>query len=297
MISKSQQTLDNLFLYLIKVYSSSQTSIIGLKAISTAIDQLECSEDEIIHQINSLSDHIKQTQPRMFPLDNLLLIFDKEMASETGSAGIEAVCQTVKGHINSYIQRLEDDLEKLIENGVKTIEDGDLIVIHSIEENIETLIPAARRHGKIFKVLILKQDFATTGQVIKHLNDADIDFMVIPEFDLVHHFEQADKLFIGTQALTVDNHLICDPGSSNIVSECHLNKIPVYLFMKSLKISHFPVDEQNIKTYEFTQKYAGIEYKEMFHSNDIVNLDLVDHIIIEEGEISIDEIDKYRLEF
>ena len=53
-----------------------------------------------------------------------------------------------------------------------------------------------------------------------------------------------------TYLLTLDNKLICDSGTSNIVSECHLNKIPVYLFLKSLKLSHFPASEQNIKKYE-----------------------------------------------
>ena len=57
------------------------------------------------------------------------------------------------------------------------------------------------------------------------------------------------------------------------------------------------VIQQQDQANEFTQKYAGIEYKEMFHSNDIINLNLVDHIFIEDGEISIEEIDKYRLKF
>ena len=138
-------------------------------------------------------------------------------------------------------------------------------------------------------------DFETTGHVIKILDKHEIDFQVIPEYDLVHYFEQVNKLFIGTQALTLDNKLICDPGTSNIVSECHLNNIPVYLFLKSLKLSHFPASEQNIKKYETKEHHGGIEYKEIFYSNDIVELKLIDHIIMENGETSIDKIHDFSI--
>ena len=51
------------------------------------------------------------------------------------------------------------------------IDDNDFIVIHSIEENIEHLIPAAKKRGVNFKILVLKQDITTTGKILNILND------------------------------------------------------------------------------------------------------------------------------
>ena len=74
-----------------------------------------------------------------------------------------------------------------------------------------------------------------------------------------------------------------------------MNNIPVYLFLKSLKLSHFPASEQNIKKYETIEHHGGIEYKEIFYSNDIVELKLIDHIIMDNGETSIDKIHDFSI--
>ena len=41
-----------------------------------------------------------------------------------------------------------------------------------------------------------------------------------------------DKVVIATSNLTNDNQIICDPGTSNIVSECHIHHIPIYGAMR-----------------------------------------------------------------
>ena len=81
MSNLEQQTIDKLFRDLIRVYSTSATSMIGLDAIKMAITELACDEAGLADEINKLSDSIKKTQPRMFPLDNLMLILDGEVQS------------------------------------------------------------------------------------------------------------------------------------------------------------------------------------------------------------------------
>ena len=170
----------------------------------------------------------------------------------------------------------------------------DFIVIHSIEENIEHLIPEAKKRGKNFKILVLKQDIVTTGKILNILNNNQIKYEVIPEYDLVHYVDKITKLFIGTQALTNDNYLICDPGTSNIVSECHIHKVPICLFLKTLKFSHYPASDQNIRKNSYNDEHDGVEYKYSIHSNDIIKLNLIDHIVTEEGEVALDDIPSIR---
>jgi len=292
MSNLEQQTIDKLFRDLIRVYSTSATSMIGLDAIKMAITELACDEAGLADEINKLSDSIKKTQPRMFPLDNLMLILDREVQSLLNANQLTK--KSIINLIDDFKLRLDSDLDSLIQKSLEWIEDGDFIVIHSIEENIENLIPEASQRGKNFKILVLKQDIITTGKILKILMENNIDFEVIPEYDLVHYFGEITKLFIGTQALTNDNYIVCDSGTSNIVSECHIHKVPICLFLKSLKFSHYPASDQNIRKNSYKDEYDGVEYNYSIHSNDVIKLDLIDHIITEKGEVSINDIPAIR---
>ena len=99
---------------------------------------------------------------------------------------------------------------------------------------------------------------------------------------------------MGTQALTNDNYLICDPGTSNVVSECHIHNIPIYLFLKTLKFSHYPSTDQNIRKNSYQDVHDGIDYEYSIHSNDIINLKHISHIISEQGELTLDQIPTIR---
>ena len=288
MSSIEQHTIDKLFRDLIRVYSTSATSIIGLDSIQTAIEELICKEEDLGGEIMKLSDVVKNTQPRMFPLDNLMLILDKKIKPLIESKQLTK--DFVFTILDTFRSRLESDLEALVKSGVEWIQDGDFIVIHSIEENIEHLIPEAKKKGVNFKMLVLKQDIVTTGKILNILNNNQIKYEVIPEYDLVHYFDKITKLFIGTQALTNDNYLICDPGTSNIVSECHIHNIPIVLFLKTLKFSHYPASDQNIRKNSYEDEHDGVRYSFSIHSNDIIKLELMSHIITEKGEITKDQI-------
>ena len=292
MLNIEQQTIDKLFRDLIRVYSTSATSMIGLDSFQAAIEELVCENDDFGAEIIKLSNAVKNTQPRMFPLDNLMLIIDKKIQSLSNDNQLTK--ESVSQILNTLRIRLNSDMDALVKKSLEWVKDGDLIVIHSIEENIEHLIPEAKKNGLNFKILVLKQDIVTTGKILNILNDNQIEFEVIPEYDLIHYFDKITKLFIGTQALTNDNQLICDPGTSNIVSECHIHNIPILLFLKRLKFSNYPSKNQNILKNNFQAEHNGIEYSYSIHSNDIIKLDLIDHIITEKGEVSLDEIPTIR---
>ena len=107
MLNIEQQTIDKLFRDLIRVYSTSATSMIGLDSIKTAIEELFCKDSELVNEIRKLSDTVKNTQPRMFPLDNLMLILDKEIQTLNNEK------QLTKGSIdkilNTFRIRIKSD--------------------------------------------------------------------------------------------------------------------------------------------------------------------------------------------
>ena len=199
---------------------------------------------------------------------------------------------TIKDELDSgWIEDFKNE-DEIYKNFYKGIPETIKIILLYIDTNNSVI--SGKKLTMPLENGILKQDILTTGKILNILNTNQIDFEVIPEYDLVHYFDKITKLFIGTQALTNDNYLICDPGTSNIVSECHIHKIPIILFLKTLKFSHYPAADQNIRKNSFQDEYKGIEYSFSIHSNDIIDLGLISQIITEKGEVSKNNLTTMR---
>jgi len=295
MSTKDQMVLDTLFRDIVKFYSSSQTSLITLRAITEAIRDLKCDSDMFDAQLKEVCSIITNSQPRMFPIDNLIILFEKELDKQEyfKDKDIDTKKTATIQIIDDLIKRLEYDMSLLAKQGLNYIEDGDFIILHAVEEPVELLMPEAKRMGKEFEVLILRQDAIKTKQVIKIMEQNSIKYTVIPEWDLIHYFDKVNKLFIGAYAITADGKFVSDSGTSNIVSECHIHNLPTYLFAPILEITSTFSRNQNIYLKEESVNVSGLDYTLISHSSDIVSLDLVDHIITDKGEIERDKLAEY----
>jgi translation initiation factor 2B subunit (eIF-2B alpha/beta/delta family) len=295
MSTKDQMVLDTLFRDIVKFYSSSQTSLITLRAITEAIRDLKCDSDMFDAQLKEVCSIITNSQPRMFPIDNLIILFEKELDIQEyfKDKDIDTKKTATIQIIDDLIKRLEYDMSLLAKQGLNYIEDGDFIILHAVEEPVELLLPEAKRMGKEFEVLILRQDAIKTKQVIKIMEQNSIKYTVIPEWDLIHYFDKVNKLFIGAYAITADGKFVSDSGTSNIVSECHIHNLSTYLFAPILEITSTFSRNQNIYLKEESVNVSGLDYTLISHSSDIVSLDLVDHIITDKGEIERDKLAEY----
>ncbi len=295
MSTKDQMVLDTLFRDIVKFYSSSQTSLITLRAITDAIKDLKCDSDMFDAQLKEVCSIITNSQPRMFPIDNLIILFEKELDKQEyfKDKDIDTKKTATIQIIDDLIKRLEYDMSLLAKQGLNYIEDGDFIILHAVEEPVELLMPEAKRMGKEFEVLILRQDAIKTKQVIKIMEQNSIKYTVIPEWDLIHYFDKVNKLFIGAYAITADGKFVSDSGTSNIVSECHIHNLSTYLFAPILEITSTFSRNQNIYLKEESVNVSGLDYTLISHSSDIVSLDLVDHIITDKGEIERDKLAEY----
>ena len=290
-----QKILDSLFRDIVKFYSSSQTSIITLRAIIKAVKFLECEDDMFCVQIREVCKIITNSQPRMFPIDNLIILLEHELKKNSyfEDKNISVKKSGTIEIIEDLITRLNYDMRELANQGLDHITDGDFIVLHAVEEPVELLLPEAKKMGKEFEVLILRQESVKTNRVIKIMEENQIKFTVIPEWDLIHTFDKVTKLFIGAYAITADGRFVSDSGTSNIVSECYIHKLPIYLFASILEITPTVSDNQNLYLKEESQYASGVDYTLISHSCDIVNLDLVNHIITDQGEISKEKLKGY----
>ena len=290
-----QKILDSLFRDIVKFYSSSQTSLITLRAMIKAVKFLECEDDMFRVQIREVCKIITNSQPRMFPIDNLIILLEHELKKNSyfKDKNISVKKTATIEIIEDLITRLNYDMRELANQGLDHITDGDFIVLHAVEEPVELLLPEAKKMGREFEVLILRQESVKTNRVIKVMEENQIKFTVIPEWDLIHTFDKVTKLFIGAYAITADGRFVSDSGTSNIVSECYIHKLPIYLFAPILEITPTVSDNQNLYLKEESQYASGVDYTLISHSCDIVNLDLVNHIITDQGEISKEKLKGY----
>ena len=278
------------------VIGATQTSLLTAQSMIDALKQLECSNDDIQQKIQELIDTIKHSEPRIVPLINMISICEKKIKSisNLSKGAVEEIKRAVIAAIEDEIEHLNRNIQRVVDIGVECIDNGDFIIVYSVSAPVKRIIPEAKKRGKNFKVLIVRQDIRKTQQVIKILDKEGVEYIVVPEYGLSHFMDKVNKLFLGAIAVTEDGKMVTAAGTSSIISIAHIHKLPVFLFVNSLKFSVKKSIEQNIHKKIEKRSHDDFEYTLISHSHDLVDLNLIDHLVIEEGEIEKKDILKYR---
>jgi len=262
---------------------SSRVTMMALDAFVASIREVRCSMQEARELYIELSEAIKNTEPKVIPLIHLIEEFENEV-----DGPISEDLEEIKNRAISILQAKHDKIKakvgKVIEQGLTCISEGDVIIVHTISYDVTNMLKLAREVlHKNFKVIVLKQDLAKTRRLVKSLSQADIDMEVIPEYSLSHYIEQGNKVFMGALSITEDLKVVSAVGSANVVSLCHLNRLPIYLFANTLKFSHRPSSQQKIHRKVEAHTHDDICYHLVTHSHDTVDLEHVDFLVTENG--------------
>jgi len=293
MKEKDKQILYKLFRDHEDVLGSSRMAMLALQAFMESIKALRCTAAEIRALIDELCEAVKNTEPRIVPLIHLIKAFEAEM-QEHFTDDLQKTKNEAIRLLTAKNDLLKSKVEQVIEHGLKLIQEGDIIVVHTASSDITNMLVKAKEiMHRQFKLIILKQDLVKTKLLIKTLSRADIELLVVPEYNLSHYIEGANKLFIGAVSITPDAKIIAAIGTANIVSLCHLNNVPVYLFANSLKFSYHASSRQRIHTKTVAASQDDVSYTLTTHSHDIVDLKLIDHLVTEDGQIEKSSIEKY----
>ena len=225
---------------------SSRATMLAIQAFIESIKQVRCNADEIRELYAELSDAIKDTKPKVIPLIHLLEGFEEEMAKPNGDTIDDIKGKAIRILEEKY-RTLKTKIGKVVEYGLTCINEDDVIIVHTISYDVTNMIKLASEVlHKNFKVIVLRQDSNKTRRLVKSLSAAGIDMEIIPEYSLVHYIEQGNKVFMGALSITEDMKVVAAAGSANVVSLCHVNDLPVYLFANTLKFSHRPANHQKI---------------------------------------------------
>jgi translation initiation factor eIF-2B subunit alpha len=284
MKQEDRQNLYKLFRDHGDVLGAHGTALVALASFIRSIQDLKCTTDKLEPLVTELIQSIKNAEPQITPLVHLIEDFETEMTSQF-SDDIKATKTKITTVLNAKIDRLKQIGAQMTVSGLKCIDRYDVIIVYSTSASIRDTLVQANKIGKPFEVLILKQDFTKTRKLIWTASGEDIDHEVIPEYNLSNFITKANKFFLGSISITPDNKAVCPLGSAEVVSLCHLNKIPVYLFANSLKFSHKASGDHKIHEKREIRVDGQTSYAMTIHSHCIVDLNHVDFIVREDGVI------------
>jgi translation initiation factor 2B subunit (eIF-2B alpha/beta/delta family) len=261
------------------------TTLVSLEAFLRSIRDLKCSAGQLEPLVAELVASIKNTEPQITPLVHLIEAFEEEMRGRY-SDDCRATKEKIAAVLHKQIDRLNAVGEAMTVSGMKCIDRYDVIIVYSTSASIRDTLVKANQIGKPFEVLILKQDFTKTRKLIWTASGEHIDHEVVPEYNLSNCVAKANKFFLGTVSITPDNKAVCPLGAAEVVSLCHLNQVPIYLFANSLKFSHKPSEAHRIHAKQETRLEGQTSYSMTVHSHCLVDLNHVDFIVREDGVIS-----------
>lgn len=269
---------------------SSRVAMLSLDAFIASIRELKCAADEVVDLYAELAEAIKTTEPRVIPLIHLIEEFEAEMrAHMTGD--LDTIRDRAIAILSEKRDTLKKTVGKVMEQGLNCIAAGDVILLHTASLDVTNMFVLARGVLQIdFSTIVLKQDPVKTRRLIQRLNEGEVEMVVVPEYNLSHYLARATKIFVGSLSVTPDMKFVSAIGTANLVSLCHLNKIPVYLFGNTLKFAHLPGTEQQIHCKEESHKADEYTYTLTTHSHDLVDMALVDYLVTETGVYPREEI-------
>lgn len=285
-----KDNLDKLFLYHGNVLGAARTTVMALNSLIEAFAELECSQEEIFERYRELAAAIKATQPRITPLSHMLEQFEEEMKPHWSKEKQE-IKDTAAKILSDKAKLFQSRAERVVRHGIQIIEERDGIVVHSASSMVtNVLIQAKEVLLKNFSVIVLQLDPVRTPQVALSLKEHDIPHIVIPAFNLDHYVGKANKILLGGVSVTRDLKVVAPVGTSTTLSLCRHNGIKSYLFANSFHFSHGLAESQRI--YRADQKIASSRttYKLTTHSHDLVDMELIDVLIDEDGVVDSERL-------
>jgi len=292
-----QDKISKLFLSIESEVGTTRLNDMVLKALKMAIhDFREKGEEDFLRQFYELLELVKNTSPRIaLIIDHFFHIWNvlQEAKREDHPASHLYWEQKIVHALKAFRKESHLERKKMIKAGVSIMGKNDVILIHSISGSVLDALFEAKRKGKVFEVIVAEQELEKTQQIVEVLAKHKISFKVVPEYMLSHVEHEITKVFLGAVTINSEMSVVCDAGSNAIVSEFHLSKKPIYLFISTRKFSLWKSRSEHhhykVKTTK-TLSCAPVEFHRLKFSHDRVPLDYYHVIITEIGRMKPDEI-------
>ncbi|MBI9083885.1 MAG: hypothetical protein JEZ11_09835 [Desulfobacterales bacterium] len=285
MKQKDKENLYRLFRHHGNVMGTARATLMSLNAFIEALKALRCDRCDFVGLYQELADAIKNTEPKIIPLIHLLEAFEEEMA-EYVDDDLETVRTRAIQILNAKSALFKSKAERVTQHGLIHVDDGDVIIVHMASSVVSNILLQARQIiNRKFRVIAMQLDLVRTRQLTNALSAAGIEHMVAPAYNLSHYIEEANKIFIGAVTVTADRKIVVPVGTANALSLCRTQGVQSYLFANTLHYSHGISSSQQIHREETDMVQDRFSYKVTTHSHDLVDLDMIDVLIDEDGVV------------
>lgn len=292
--------ISELFLDIENVVGTSKLNDFVLKALRRSIhDFREKGEDDFFQQFYELLEIVKNSEPRIaLVIDSLYEVWQTLLAAKAKEhpEGHTYWERQVMNSIKKLRGVSRDEHQKMSRAGVSQVRKGDVILIHSVSRSVLDTIFQAKKLGKDFRVIVAEQETEKTQYLIEVLSNHNIHFQVVPEYMLSHIEKDITKVFLGGVTINNQMNVVGDAGSNAIVSEFHLRKSPIYLFISTRKFSLWKSRESHhtykVKSIRAVANCRPITFERIKFSHDRVPLEFYDFIVTELGVLTPKEAKK-----
>lgn len=294
-----QNLLSKLFREIEIDIGSTDLCIMTLEALRNAIEDLRGQDlHHFFEQLNDLTEGIEGTKPKYAIIidsfyDVLRLACEEDVRSE------KTVCKLKKKkflkRLDKLIKEKKKDKRAVIKQSSNISLDGKTILLYNHSRTIEAALLAARRRREHFNVIVAEQDPDKTGEIIHFLYLQRIPFRVIPSYMVSHMESDIDMIFLSALTLKSTMDLVMDTGTKAIVSQFHINKIPIYAFLSTSKFSLWKAAKRmNVYKHVHRRKHhmKSLDFERIKFSHDRVELKLVNKVVTEKGIYTPKQVEK-----
>jgi len=268
-----------------------------LQALITSIKAFKADNiSSFCEQFNDVVKIISNTEPRFGLLIYCFYRLQREFKNDYFQKLPEKKWKKVilKG-VKEILKDFRDEIRKLIEYADEIDVEGKTILIHDNSRTVQDVLAHYKYMGKHFKIVIAEQDYEKTHNNIERMHKLKIPFQVVPSYMLSHIHDSIDMVFFGALTLKDSMNFVMNPGTHGIISEFHVEGIPIYMFINARKFSLWKSKKRmGVFTHKHKRTHHAkpIEYERIKYSHDRVPHDMFTKIVTNKGVFSPAELEK-----
>jgi len=276
---------------------STQLTILTLENLINSITIFRQNDLEHFYShFDRLYTTIRNTRPRIWMIIHYMSqIYDIIQDWKWRYKTIDDIYKELNKFLKNTKKEIENDTCTIIWNWAKLISDNDTVFVHSPSWIVKQVLKRAARNGTKFKVILAQQSEEKTNNMIYFLQNNNIDFLVTPEFMLSNIEWKIDKMLVWGITFNSERQFIVSAWVNAAVSEIHLAKKPIYMFLSTKKFSLWKSeahkDHTIYKTKEITSADSRLDtYQRVKFSHDRVDAKLFNIIMTECWELNYEKI-------
>jgi len=252
------------------------------------------SMENFCEQMNAIINIVTSTQPKFSSIIDCYFTF-RDHALHVQEKHPGCFCeqkQYLLEGLAAIQSKSEEDYLKLLHQTKHLNFNGKNILIHDHSTSVQDTLWTLKKNGQHFRVIVAEQDSEKTLNIIETLTRRSIPFHTVPAYMISNIEDDIDVCLFGCLTLKNTYDFVVDTGTTAIVTQCHMRKIPIYVVLTTSKFALWDATTKDVNQVKHTRKHPwkDITFERLKFSHDRIPLTDVDWVLTEKGIHSHDEL-------